>query len=377
MARAAPHRSLPNRPKPPPGVRIIVQPSGRPVRHRLIPVYMSPKTSRMNQFQDMKKYDPKTLWYRLLVGVLVMLAVSTSQGIADTSGSGHESDGSNLMEAYSREGVVILRNIEGLHDPKGSMTLDDVLHARFSPVGGSINSGFVGGAEWFKIYLPTVDNDPVIALLELDILSSTRITLYEPTPSGEFRSREIATATPWEQREVYYRTPVFRVDITRQEGRAVYVRIESMASIRGRVKLWNQYGLDKHIRQDSLINGAIMGAICVNSVFALVLCLVSRKWLILLFVIYSLGFTFSMLINTGYIQWISNSYLGPKWATIALCVSSVSMMANAVFSVIILCFKQYARPFHGLIIKVSVAVGMLTLSLLGHLEKPPYLGTLR
>jgi signal transduction histidine kinase len=322
----------------------------------------------MIPFSDIKKYDPTTLWYRLLAVILVMLALPISTGVADTYTHGQEGYSDTVMDTYAREGVVSLKNIERLHDPNASMTLADVLNADFLPAGDLINSGFVSGAEWFRVNLPTVDTDPVKVLLELDILSSTRVILYEPTESGQFRSREIASTTPWEQREIYYRTPVFRVDITRQEGRAVYIRVESLAAIRGKIKLWAQHALDTHIRQDTLINGAIMGGLCVNSAFALVLLFVSRRWLILLFVIYSLGFTMSMLISTGYIQWISKSYLGPKWATIALCLSVISSVANAVFSVIILGFKQYARPSYGLIIKASIAAGMLSLSIMmmGH-----------
>jgi signal transduction histidine kinase len=322
----------------------------------------------MIQFSPIKKYYLNTLGFRLLAVIVVMLALPASIGVAASDTGGHEIDSRNVMAAYARAGVVTLKNIERFHDPNGSMTLDDVLKAEFSPGKDLINSGFVSGAEWFRVYLPKVETDPVKALLELDILSSTRVTLYEPTESGPFRTREIASTTPWEQREIYYRTPVFKVDITRQEGRAVYLRVESMASIRGKVKLWRQHALDTHIGQDTLINGAVIGALCVNSAFALVLLCVSRRGLILLFIIYSLSFTISMLINSGYIQWISKSYLGPQWATITLCLSSLSMMANAVFSVIILCFKQYARPFYSPVMIASVSVGILTLSLLfmGH-----------
>ncbi|MCF8209310.1 MAG: sensor histidine kinase [Rhodoferax sp.] len=176
-----------------------------------------------------------------------------------------------LLEAPQH---MLIGHLERALDRQHALTIETVTDAPFQKVDGNLNLGFTRTAVWLRFTVMAPDDAHAPWLLEVSPSWLSRLSLYTPKPGGGFDRQESGNSLDSTQREVLYRNAIFRLNLQAGQAQTLYLRIESVQSLRARLVIWQPQAFASKVALDQFQWGAYAGL-----VLALILSIVSYWWI--------------------------------------------------------------------------------------------------
>lgn len=223
--------------------------------------------------------------------LLGCLAPQTSRALALKASDGRETP------------VSLGGHLAVLHDPTGTLTIEDVAAGRaanqFQAVPSMLTQGYRKGAIWVRFSLSAPKtSQPWLLQIERPLIEN--VTLFVPDGRGGFaasaptgdnllRNENAALAYP-----ALFPVPVSSVETE------YYLRLQSSTSITTALRIWQKDGYERYRRSDLWIMGMVLGAIGAMILANLLYAYLLRETLYLLYV--------AVLIESGLISTFHMGY---------------------------------------------------------------------
>lgn len=147
-------------------------------------------------------------------------------------------------------------------DPTGNLSFEEVSSpanaARFEKLGGPLSLGFTRTVAWVKIELMPVESSQWLLEVGQPILEDVR--LYERTPTGASQVRLGTLTDSNVPRELEYRRPVFKVDLTANVPTVLYLRMATRTSMVTNLKLWSPMAMLEESNLETFVWGLVFGS---------------------------------------------------------------------------------------------------------------------
>lgn len=250
-----------------------------------------------------------------------------------------------LSSPSASAGVVSLLPAQGnialethaswLLDPQGEMTAEDVaapaMSARFAPLQGPLSLGFTRSVVWVRLDLDSIDPAHWVLVVGNPILEDVR--LYARGPDGSWQVRYGTLTERTDTRELRYRKPVFKVDLTDKMHSVLYLRMASRTAMVTELKLSTPENLFKESGQSNFIWGLVFGAYFLVMFFYSAFWLWTRERVHLLYVLY-VGTNLGAAFLTGRWSDMLGLNIDTQLHTLALGIFiGLSLWIGPVFSV--------------------------------------------
>lgn len=149
-----------------------------------------------------------------------------------------------------------------LLDPSGNLSFDDVsspAHAtRFTPLNKPLSLGFTSTVAWIKIELTSPETSQWLLEVGQPVLEDVR--LYQRMADGALQVRHGTLTDAHTPRELAYRRPVFKVDLTADVPAVLYLRLATRTSMVTNLKLWSPMALLEDSNLETFIWGLVFGS---------------------------------------------------------------------------------------------------------------------
>lgn len=200
-------------------------------------------------------------------------------------------------------------NIEQLHDPKGTLTLEQVLKASFRPITGQIpNYGITADVIWlrFSVNNRTDENKLKINITypildEVDFFYWGKDGKYNVVQSGDLR--------PFKERPYNHQNFIFDLDIPSGATKTFLLRVRSKEAILVPVYVGTEREIYDKLDNDDLILAIYIGVIMVMILYNTFIFFTIKDWSYFYYIIYiiSVGITQLSLQGFGYRYWWHNN----------------------------------------------------------------------
>ncbi|TFY99376.1 PAS domain S-box protein [Ramlibacter henchirensis] len=209
----------------------------------------------------------------------------------------------------------LARALDYLEDPRGELTLDEVLlpaqQARFGPlppIGPGPNFGLTRSAYWLKVTLDVPHGLPREWLLEVGYATLDRVDVYAPHAFGYARQAG-GDGLPFSARVVAHRNHVFPVSFIPGARTTLYLRVQSDGTLSAPMRLWQPAALWQQDQVSyatlSLYFGLLLGLLVYN----LLLFLSVRD---IGYLIYA-AFAAAMGVAQAAMSGLGAQFLWPEW----------------------------------------------------------------
>ncbi len=205
----------------------------------------------------MAKHDRHLIEWSFLLGIWVWLSIAPVQA---------------LEIAMPRDGMANLaRAVEYLEDPDHKLTIEDMhrgqLDQRFTRYSGigDINFGLTDSAYWLRFRLQSNDPDQRNYLLELAYFGLINVALY--SPGGDVQTS--GYFVPIEQRSWPHSHFVFPIELSAEQAKTYYLRVQSNGSLTVPLYVWEPQAFTAQDRPEVMANvlyfGILLGLLCYNA----------------------------------------------------------------------------------------------------------------
>lgn len=147
-------------------------------------------------------------------------------------------------------------------DPTGNLSFEEVSSpanaAGFAKLGGPLSLGFTSTVAWVKIELTPVDSSQWLLEVGQPILEDVR--LYQRMSTGELQVRMGTLSDSSLPRELSYRRPVFKVDLTANVTTVLYLRMATRTSMVTNLKLWSPMAMLEESNLETFVWGLVFGS---------------------------------------------------------------------------------------------------------------------
>jgi len=218
--------------------------------------------------------------------------------------------------------------IKILPDPDQDLKLADVIAGKnnsFLSVAESSNSfGFSKSAYWVMFSLHMSDKVQDSPFLELEFPLFDNVTLYLPDGSGDYRAKVTGDSLAFAEREIQYRSYLFRLPEHPGETRTYYMRLQTEGSTQIALSLWKTETFIEMLDATNFLLGVYYGIMLLLFLAAFVSYLKIRDRIFLYYGFYLLSYLLFQFSLNGF----SYQYLWPEapWFTsraTAACVGFV------------------------------------------------------
>jgi signal transduction histidine kinase len=196
-------------------------------------------------------------------------------------------------------------HIEMLRDPKGTLTIADVLQspAGFTPVGAATpNLGLTDDTVWLRFRVANPSAQAAEYLVQLAAPGQEDVDFYAPNgPDGALTAIASGTARPFTARPVPSASFVFPAQVPAQAETTYYLRVQSHnAPLRLPLAVWRPAAFAASDRQLEFVWGALIGALLLAAAYHLLLYLGLRDRNYLLLGLFAFAVALLELRNTGF-----------------------------------------------------------------------------
>jgi signal transduction histidine kinase len=150
-----------------------------------------------------------------------------------------------------------------LVDPQKSLTLADVSDSayahRFTPLPGNLNFGFSSAAIWLRFDMQRTPGSTHEWWLEVAPSIIDYVTLYVPNADGSYSARRSGDSLPFEQREIVYQNPVFKLDLPPDRQQTFYLRVAGKNPLSVRLTAWQPAAFAAAIANEHMLYGLLFG----------------------------------------------------------------------------------------------------------------------
>lgn len=195
---------------------------------------------------------PRSLAFLLLVLLLTLVVLAPGPARAFAGAEG--------LRSWPEAAVL---RADSWHDTQGSADLAQA-QARFAAgdsqpfEAGSVAPTGQGGAVWFRLVLPAVDQ-PREAVLEIPHPGIDRVDLYRPAPEGGWLVRSAGDALPVAAWPEPYLHPVFHFTLQPGASTEAWLRVQNVRSTGVSWVLRDEVGFSIASRQAYLLVGVLFG----------------------------------------------------------------------------------------------------------------------
>jgi len=159
-----------------------------------------------------------------------------------------------------------------LRDAEMTLTLDQVRAMNFAPPHSksSPNIAFDRAAHWFKIEVKNELNTSEW-LLEVAYAPLDQIDFYIQEADGTVIHKVSGDHYPIAERDISHRHPIFAFNISPNESKTIFLRVQSISSVQVPVTFWNRNAFLKTSYKVQLFNGLFYGAMFLMILYQLFL----------------------------------------------------------------------------------------------------------
>ena len=239
----------------------------------------------------------------------------------------------------STEYVNISKAIAVFQDSSKLMSLKEVLaleDSRFKPITTEDpNFGFKKNNFWLKFHLQNKSNQALRRYLEFDYPLMDKIDIFTQNAEGTWVNlqKTIGDKVPFSQRIIFYRNPIFALDLAPQETRTYFIKIDTEGSVQFPAILYNESRLSKHIANTEILFGIFYGILLIMAIYNLVLYFAVRNVSYFYYFIYTIFYGLAQLSLNGH----SFQHLWPNalwWANAVVPISLCLAGAGAILFMI-------------------------------------------
>ncbi len=241
-------------------------------------------------------------------------------------------------------------NLEYLEDPKGRLTIDDVISTeyemRFVPGKTDVPTiGFTDSAYWVRVRFQNAGHIPTDWRLVLQQPYLDLVDLWLPDANGQFQVKQAGDQRPFDIREVEHRKTVFKVSI--ESELTLYLRIQSTGFMVFDLILWTADAFQVHNSRHELFLGFFLGILCIMAAYNLFLFMALGDRAYLHYVLFLVG----GILHFATLEYgLSYQYLWPNQILfnhiVTLLFPLFSMVFALNFAMSFLQTKTYAPMLH-------------------------------
>ncbi|GAB4487157.1 MAG: hypothetical protein OHK0045_07250 [Raineya sp.] len=190
------------------------------------------------------------------------------------------------------------------------------------------NFGFKKSNFWLKFQVSNKGIRSEHRYLEFDYPLMDKLEIWSQDAQNNWinTQKTIGDKVPFNERTIFYRNPVFTIEVAPQETRTYFIKIDTESSIQFPAILYNQSRLSKHIANTEILFGIFYGILLIMAIYNLVLYFAIRNKSYLYYFIYTIFYGLAQLSLNGH----SFQHLWPNalwWANavvpIGLCLGGL------------------------------------------------------
>ncbi|MBM0103667.1 GGDEF domain-containing protein [Steroidobacter sp. S1-65] len=229
------------------------------------------------------------------------------------------------------------RHIGLLEDPAGTLSVDDVTRASFSPSSlAAANVGFTTSVWWARVTLSNQGPRERELYLRQTYPLIDYLDVYEQTGPGQWRTHRTGDRRPFAARDIAHRDLVFPIYVPAGAERVVYLRYQSQGAIDISLSLYSSPELLESFSREQLAYGIYYGCVIMLLVWSSLVFIAVRDKAFLAYFAYVATFGLYMLIHNG----LAYQYLwpeSPRWGNTSLiALIMIALFAGLQFSRMIL-----------------------------------------
>jgi diguanylate cyclase (GGDEF)-like protein len=233
------------------------------------------------------------------------------------------------------------RHIDLLEDPSGTLTIDDVTRARFTPgTLAAANVGFTRSVWWARVTMRNEAPRERELFLRQTYPLIDYLDVYEQKGPGQWRTHSTGDRRPFGARDIAHRDFIFPINVAAQSERVVYLRYQSQGPIDISLALFSSPQLLESLSREQLAYGIYYGCVLMLLVWSSLVFIAVRDKAFLAYFAYVCTFGMYMLIHNG----LAYQYLwpdSPRWGNTSLvALINVALFAGLQFSRMILRAKE-------------------------------------
>lgn len=226
--------------------------------------------------------------------------------------------------------VSLAGHLAILHDPTGTLTIDEIASGRadlqFKPIPSMLTEGYRRGAVWVRFSL-SGPSPPRQWLLQVERPLIENVALYAPDGSGHLVSSPSDVVSGDKPGPRAY-TTLFPLALPATEGE-YFIRFESMTSITTALNIWQREGYETYRRSDHWIMGLVLGAIGAMLLANLLFAYLLRDSLYLLYAAVLFVSSLMTIFHLGYadeiLRFLEPPQIQRSWGVI-VCLYSLVMV---------------------------------------------------
>jgi signal transduction histidine kinase len=150
-----------------------------------------------------------------------------------------------------------------LVDAGHDLTLADVTGPayarRFLPLAGNLSFGFSTAAVWLRFDMRRAAASTPQWWLEIAPSITDYVDLYVPNADGSYSERRSGDSLPFEDREIAYQNPVFKLDLPPDRQQTFYVRVAGKNPLSVRLTAWQPAAFAAAIADERMLYGLLFG----------------------------------------------------------------------------------------------------------------------
>jgi len=267
----------------------------------------------------------------------------------------HKAMAGEILLLSEKDGSVTAgQAMDTLEDPRGELTLKDVLSPefkrKFRPTKGAIpNYGFTDSVYWARYTAKNTSAKTHEYILEVGFPLIDDLQIYVQTPDktiGKWPRYRLGREHLFNKRSVYHRNFIFPVTIPRGKSRTIYMRIRTADGMIFPAAFWKRKPFARYIQHEQFFFGIYYGIIIVMILYNLFIFISVRDRNYLYYVLYISAFGLFQMAMNG----LAYQYLWPNLSWWAIHANPVliglSVLFATNFSMNFLETKKYTPRIH-------------------------------
>jgi len=215
-------------------------------------------------------------------------------------------------------------HMEFLEDAKRTISIEEILKDknRYSKKLTWVHSkkeilsfGFTNSAYWLRISIRDISKEKKLWSLVFTYPILDKIELYSPSGKSGYNKRVGGDSFPFKEREVLYRSNIFRLNELSKDVKTYYIRVTSSSSLNLTMELLSSTALEEKISDEQFFLGIYYGLVIVMILYNLFLYVSIKDKSYFLYGIWIITYG----ISQGSVNGLTFQYLWPTstwWANI-------------------------------------------------------------
>ena len=137
---------------------------------------------------------------------------------------------------------------------------DPVQRPRFTHLDSDLNAGLLDATVWLRFEVRRAPGRDQEWWLEVQPNTIERAVLYIPDFDGSYSARVSGSTVPFEQRDLRYRNPVFKLHVWGTRPQVFYLKIKTRGTVAPRLTLWQPAAFLEAAGREQLAFGLYLGA---------------------------------------------------------------------------------------------------------------------